>query len=274
MAAFPATVIATPVSTPSKRFSTTPSPSSSPLPRKRLFTHSPTPSPSPAAPPAWSCVEVGPTPQRDGKIVGLFDLLSPATYTPKRRPPEVEVVSNNNPQDDIVTPACLRTASITTDGGVRRRLFGDGETKVRETLGGKKVRVRGGCVGRVSGERRSLTTIIRELRELECELEEEEEEDDEDAMEALREVEEKEGEGTKEWKKKGLKRQTRRVKLKPVSVEQARELNNRASQQKESQPTTTGVANGKPSVNYRSLKLRNSGSKGKARVPARFQRRR
>ncbi|OJJ79701.1 protein sld2 [Aspergillus glaucus CBS 516.65] len=245
---------------------------------------------------------VGPTPQRDGKALGLFDLLSEsggstatpsaariaslegaAVQTPSRRnrmetiaeeDEEEEEEEEENPRGGrtpvssgkklylenlFATPTTMKYAAMVEDeedrrptganvqaaaaaASANRRVAGPGETPsfLRRSNAGRSFNVMDPSTGGLSPIAarkppqfvgKGLSALVQGLRDME-------EERMEDDMDVLRELEAEQdamdnpevdvqgsqagGAGRKPYKKKGQKRTTRRVRMKPVVVPKAR----------------------------------------------------
>lgn len=206
---------------------------------------------------------IGPTPQKNGRLVGLFDGLSPekaerVSVTTKRATKTVK--------SPLSTPSYLRrqTISLDDDEGTSRLLF-------------------------PALPKRGLSTLISELREME-------DNDEDEGMHVLREmeaafpnvaqpVEEVIQVEKVKWKKKGLKRSHRRVIMRPAKHPSTAPIDSEPPEEddeyinSEDEAAADIAALGKSdgtvskntapakrpagiSQNYKSLKLRNTGHKG------------
>jgi len=242
---------------------------------------------------------VGPTPQRDGKALGLFDLLSEsggstatpsatriaslqgaAVQTPSRRN-RMETIAEEDEEEEenhrggrtpassgkklylenlFATPTTMKYAAMVEDeeyrrpfaanvyaaaeaaASVNRRVAGPGETPsfLRRSNAGRSFNTVDPTTGGLSPIAarkppqfvgKGLSALVQGLRDME-------EERMEDDMDVLREMEAEQnvmdnnkvdvedsqagdGAGQKPYKKKGQKRTTRRVRMKPVIVPKA-----------------------------------------------------
>ncbi|CAN6641739.1 hypothetical protein TRVA0_018S02784 [Trichomonascus vanleenenianus] len=217
---------------------------------------------------------VGPTPQLNGRVLGLFDLEdSPVKKFVTPRKGE----SESSPQK-ISSPAVRKQLLATPTKSSSPMMNDLMETPIYL----KRVSTSDPLSNSPKRFCRSLSNLIAELREMkesgqevgseELDVDEDYEEIDDGFEEHLGEIEGDVGNGresSRVYKKKGQKRTTRRYVMRPTLNEQ--DLEKCEGQEEEDKPTRRRA--NKPEENFRRLKLMNSGHKGAPRN-SRFRRRR